>query len=83
MENTPFGISRYCRSLQPYRVEGKRIGAIVMNANPFTLGHRHLVEQAAHSCDHLHLFVVQEDASFSPSPTVWTWYGQGSLICRT
>ncbi|PTA95511.1 [citrate (pro-3S)-lyase] ligase [Kluyvera sp. Nf5] len=66
MENTPFGISRYCRSLQPYRVEGKRVGAIVMNANPFTLGHRHLVEQAAHSCDHLHLFVVQEDASFFP-----------------
>lgn len=66
MENTPSGISRYCRSLQPHRVEGKRIGAIVMNANPFTLGHRHLVEQAAHSCDHLHLFVVQEDASFFP-----------------
>ena len=66
MENTPFGISRYCRSLQSYRVEGKRVGAIVMNANPFTLGHRHLVEQAAHSCDHLHLFVVQEDASFFP-----------------
>ncbi|AUU92759.1 [citrate (pro-3S)-lyase] ligase [Enterobacteriaceae bacterium ENNIH3] len=66
MENTSFGISRYCRSLQPYRVERKRVGAIVMNANPFTLGHRHLVEQAAHSCDHLHLFVVQEDASFFP-----------------
>lgn len=66
MENTPSGISRYCRSLQPHRVEGKRVGAIVMNANPFTLGHRHLVEQAAHSCDHLHLFVVQEDASFFP-----------------
>ncbi|KAA5938022.1 [citrate (pro-3S)-lyase] ligase [Pantoea sp. Bo_2] len=66
MENTPSGISRYCRSLQAYRVAGKRIGAIVMNANPFTLGHRHLVEQAAHFCDHLHLFVVQEDASFFP-----------------
>jgi [citrate (pro-3S)-lyase] ligase len=37
-----------------------------MNANPFTLGHRHLVEQAAQQCDVLHLFVVREDASFFP-----------------
>ncbi len=37
-----------------------------MNANPFTLGHRHLVEQAAMQCDALHLFVVREDASFFP-----------------
>jgi [citrate (pro-3S)-lyase] ligase len=37
-----------------------------MNANPFTLGHRHLVEQAARRCDWLHLFVVREDASFFP-----------------
>ncbi len=37
-----------------------------MNANPFTLGHRHLVEQAATQCDALHLFVVREDASFFP-----------------
>ncbi len=37
-----------------------------MNANPFTLGHRHLVEQAAAQCDALHLFVVREDASFFP-----------------
>lgn len=37
-----------------------------MNANPFTLGHRHLVEHAAARCDWLHLFVVREDASFFP-----------------
>ena len=66
MENTPSGIQRYCRTLQARRVAGKRIGSIVMNANPFTLGHRHLVEQAAQACDWLHLFVVREDASFFP-----------------
>lgn len=66
MENTPQGIARYCRSLQRYRHEGARTGAIVMNANPFTLGHRHLVELAASRCDWLHLFVVREDASFFP-----------------
>ncbi|EOZ7526838.1 MULTISPECIES: [citrate (pro-3S)-lyase] ligase [Enterobacter] len=66
MENTPQGIARYCRSLRANRKCGEKIGAIVMNANPFTLGHRHLVEQAAAQCDALHLFVVREDASFFP-----------------
>ena len=37
-----------------------------MNANPFTLGHRWLVEQAASQCDLLHLFVVTENASLVP-----------------
>ncbi|WP_380178777.1 [citrate (pro-3S)-lyase] ligase [Kalamiella sp. sgz302252] len=66
MENTPQGIRRYCRQLQALRQPGERIGAIVMNANPFTLGHRYLAEQAASACDWLHLFVVREDASFFP-----------------
>ena len=65
-DNTPQGIERYCRSLRAKRKSGENIGAIVMNANPFTLGHRHLVEQAAQQCDALHLFVVREDASFFP-----------------
>lgn len=38
-------------------------GAIVMNANPFTLGHRYLAQRAAESCDSVHIFVVREDAS--------------------
>lgn len=66
MENTPLGIERYCRSLARFRRDGARTGAIVMNANPFTLGHRHLVELAAARSDWLHLFVVREDASFFP-----------------
>ncbi|MCE1229442.1 MAG: [citrate (pro-3S)-lyase] ligase [Firmicutes bacterium] len=43
-----------------------RNGAIVLNANPFTLGHQHLVEEAAHRCDQLYLFVVREDRSVFP-----------------
>ena len=42
------------------------ISALVMNANPFTLGHQYLVETAAAACDTLHLFVVSEDASLVP-----------------
>ncbi len=66
LENTPVGIARYRASLQPFRQPGKRIGCIVMNANPFTLGHRYLVEQALQACDWLHIFVVSEDVSLFP-----------------
>lgn len=39
------------------------VGAIVMNCNPFTRGHRHLIEYAASRVDSLIIFVVEEDAS--------------------
>lgn len=41
-------------------------GAVVVNCNPFTRGHRHLVEQAAARVDNLYLFVVTEDRSLFP-----------------
>lgn len=40
-----------------------RIGSIVMNCNPFTLGHRYLIEQALQQCDFLMIFLVEEDSS--------------------
>jgi [citrate (pro-3S)-lyase] ligase len=39
-------------------------GAIVMNANPFTLGHQYLVEYASKHVNYLYVFVVEEDLSF-------------------
>lgn len=42
------------------------IGSIVMNCNPFTRGHRYLIEECAKKCDRLIVFVVQEDKSFFP-----------------
>lgn len=42
------------------------VGAIVMNANPFTRGHEHLARTAARACDHLLVFVVEEDVSVVP-----------------
>lgn len=38
-------------------------GSISMNANPFTSGHRHLVEYASRHVDRLFVFVTQEDKS--------------------
>lgn len=39
----------------------KIVGAIVANCNPFTIGHRYLVEQAASVCDYVHLFVLSDN----------------------
>lgn len=43
-----------------------RTGGIVMNCNPFTLGHRYLIEQSAAKVDKLFIFVVEEDKSIFP-----------------
>lgn len=42
----------------------KDCGAIVMNCNPFTLGHRYLIEEAKQEVDYLYIFVVEENRSF-------------------
>lgn len=44
--------------------DGQQCGAIVMNCNPFTLGHRYLIERASIEVDRLYVFVVEEDKSF-------------------
>ncbi len=64
MENGMRGISAYTGYLR--RMRGERpegASAIVMNANPFTLGHRYLVEQAAHEASTLYVIAVREDRS--------------------
>lgn len=66
MENRRTGFDQYCRQLSEKRVEGQRIAGVVMNANPFTLGHLHLVEQAARENDVVHLFVLSEEAGPIP-----------------
>ena len=76
MENRKGGFERYLeRLVEETRAaelmgvterSGSTVGAVVMNANPFTLGHRYLAETAAAACDVLHLFVVSEDASLVP-----------------
>lgn len=65
MENRKDGFHSYLRKLAETRREGCS-AALVMNANPFTLGHQFLAETAAANCDTLHIFVVSEDASLVP-----------------
>lgn len=46
--------------------ERQKIAALVMNCNPFTLGHQYLVEKVASENDLVHLFMVSEDSSLFP-----------------
>lgn len=62
MENQPSGIQNFLQTL-PQPAAGIS-GAIVMNCNPFTKGHRYLIETAAKECDRLYIFVLSEDKSF-------------------
>lgn len=54
----------YLKTLESYRNFNGVTGAIVMNCNPFTLGHYNLVKYASKEVDRLILFVVQEDKSY-------------------
>ena len=65
MENRRTGFPNYLKALEQTKREGVS-AALVMNANPFTLGHQYLVETAAAACDTLHLFVLSENASLVP-----------------
>lgn len=40
------------------------IGSIVANCNPFTLGHRYLIEYASKCCDFLHLFILSDNRNY-------------------
>lgn len=65
MENGRGGLPEYRKYLESLARPGRN-GAIVMNANPFTKGHRYLIEQAASQVDNLYVIVVKEDRSRFP-----------------
>lgn len=62
MENKQDGIQSFLEDLPKKDTEGT-VGAAVMNCNPFTKGHRYLIETAAKQCDQLYVFVLSEDKS--------------------
>ena len=69
MENQRKGFANYLANLAacvPELKPEQKIAAIVMNANPFTLGHQYLVEKASRENDVVYLFVVSEDKSLVP-----------------
>ena len=63
LESIPDGPERFAASLIQDGDNEKTIGAVVMNCNPFTKGHRALLEYASEKCDLLYVFIVEEDCS--------------------
>ncbi len=67
LERKPNGISSYANYLKSFKTTHTDIGAIVMNGNPFTLGHQYLIEYAASNCEFLYIFVVDSEHTTFPS----------------
>ena len=81
MEHRRGGVERYLASLPAYDGES---GAVVCHvANPFTRGHRHLVEYAAARCPHLYVFVLSEETGDFPAQTGWSWCAGARRTCPT
>ena len=89
MENRKNGFASYLDNLYQETQEqvqqsdaqpeaGLPVGAVVMNANPFTLGHLYLLATAAAACRLLHVFIVSEDASLVPFDVRYNLVKEGS-----
>ena len=66
------GIEEYLETIRKYRKSktgaddkagSDSVCGLIMNCNPFTKGHRYLVEKAAGACSQVYLLVVEEDKS--------------------
>lgn len=67
LEGGMANIYRYVENM--YKTSGLKDGkkaALVMNCNPFTLGHRYLIETASKENQELVVFIVEEDRSLFP-----------------
>lgn len=66
MESEKDGIKNFISGLKAPRRDGV-IGSAIMNCNPFTLGHRYLIEKAAGECDWMYVFIVSEEQGLFPA----------------
>ena len=76
MESKRNAARNYAKSLAE-EADGE-IGAIIMNANPFTAGHRYLIEKALERVRLLHVFVVSEDRSYFSFAERWKRVAEGT-----
>jgi [citrate (pro-3S)-lyase] ligase len=72
-------INNYQEYLKENKVETKtdRIASIVVNCNPFTIGHQFLIEKAAAENELIYLFVVSENLSVFPFELRWDMIEKG------
>lgn len=68
LESGIYDIEKYLVDIQKeYNIDkSTKKAALVMNCNPFTLGHRYLIEEAARQSEEVLVFIVEEDKSSFP-----------------
>jgi [citrate (pro-3S)-lyase] ligase len=66
MENRRNGAAEFVAGIKTPAAHGS-IGCIVANCNPFTNGHLHLAETAAHDCDFVYFFLLSENQGLFPA----------------
>lgn len=84
MENKNGGFERFVKDVKAETPKealdaANNIGAVIANCNPFTLGHRYLLEKALEQCDYVHLFLLSDDRSFFQSQERYEMVREG--IC--
>jgi len=72
-------IKNYQDYLKSIKTESKtdNISTIVVNCNPFTNGHKYLIEKAASESELVYLFVVEENLSAFPFEIRWKLIEKG------
>lgn len=78
LENDPRGIAKYVEMLKSEKVNGSIVSSIVMNCNPFTLGHQYLIEEASKRSDIVHIFILWEDRSIFPKEVRFQLVNKGT-----
>jgi len=72
-------IKDYQQYLKDHKVQTQteRIASIVMNCNPFTIGHQYLIEKASAENELVYLFIVSENLSVFPFELRWKMIEKG------
>lgn len=88
MENRKTGFTDYLKELKQNQILSAPSAAVIINANPFTLGHQYLLETAAKDYGLVHVFVVSEDVSLFSFKDRFQMVKEGTkhipgVICHT
>ena len=77
LESEKRGIARFCQALAKAKQPGRSSG-IVMNCNPFTLGHLALIEAAAAASDTVHILLLQTEQPLFSFAARWQMLEAGT-----
>ncbi|KGK91522.1 citrate lyase ligase [Desulfosporosinus sp. HMP52] len=79
LENGIYDIRQHLEGLKAkYEIGAGERAALVMNCNPFTLGHQFLIEEAANNHGEVLVFIVEEDKSLFPFATRLALVSEGT-----